>query len=291
MIAWAAGEGTPVALRFLVYLDLLLLAGLSLCARRTVPEDVPGRLIAGLAVAGTVLTVAQLLATALAMTGGDVAVLDAEMLRFITAETPTGLSGVARFSALTMLAIAAVSAPKARALHLLLALAALAALAWTGHAGASEGGTGMVHRASDILHLIAASAWLGTLALLLRALARSTTATADLVAALRRFAFTGTLIVGTLIISGIVNLWAIAGLESLPELAIAPYGRSLGLKLALFAAMLGFAAFNRWYLVPRLKSASQSATRSLRTSVALEAALAVGVIGIVAMLGTLTPGT
>jgi putative copper resistance protein D len=286
MIEWAAGESTAVALRFLVYLDLLLLAGLLLCVRRTVPGEVSVRSIAGLATAGAILTAAQLLASALAMTGGDAAVRDAEMLRFIAVETPAGQSAIARFLLLTILAIAAALA---RTPHTLLALAALVALAWTGHAGASEGSTGLVHRASDILHLIAASAWLGTLALLLRALIRSRAATADLIAALRRFAVTGTLIVGTLLATGIVNLWAITGLGSLPTLAATGYGRMLGVKLALFAAMLGFAALNRWRLTPRLKTAPISAMRSLRMSVAVETTLAVGVILAVAVLGTLSP--
>ncbi len=290
MIALAAGEGTAVALRFLVYLDLLLVAGLLLCARRTVPDEMPARWIAGLAATGAVFAIAQLFTTALAMTGGDVSVLDAEMLRFIAVETPAGLSGIARFALLAMLAIAAIRAPAARALQLPLALAALATLAWTGHAGASEGSTGTIHRTSDVLHLIAAAAWLGTLVLLLRALIRSNIPTAGLVAALHRFASIGTLIVGTLTITGIVNLWAITGLASLPELAASPYGRALGLKLALFAAMLGFAAFNRWRLVPRLESAPPSAAKALRASVTLETALAIGVIVVVALLGTLAPG-
>lgn len=289
MIEWAAGEGTAVALRFLVYLGLLLLAGLLLCARRIVPGEVPARWIVGFAFAGAILSATQLLTTALAMTGGDVSVLDAEMLRFIAIETPAGLSGMARFLLLIMLAIAAIYAPGARALHLFVAIVALAALAWTGHAGASEGSIGAIHRVSDILHLIAAAAWLGALALLLRALTRSGIATAELVAALHGFATVGSVIVGTLIVTGIVNLWAIVGIEALPELAASTYGRTLALKLALFAAMLGFAALNRWRLVPRLESAPQAAAGGLRTSVALEATLAVGIIVAVALLGTLAP--
>lgn len=279
-----------VTLRFLVYLDLLLLAGLLLCAPRIVPGEVPARLTAGLAFAGAILSVAQLLTTALAMTGGDTAALDAGTLRFIAIETPAGLSGIARVSLLAMLAITAIYAPGVRVLHRLLAIVALTTLAWTGHAGASEGSIGAIHRASDILHLIAAAAWLGTLALLLLALTGSSIATANLIAALRRFATIGTLIVGTLIVTGVVNLWAIAGLEALPELATGAYGRTLTLKLALFAAMLGFAALNRWRLVPRLESGQSAPVQGLRASVTLEAALAVAIILAVAILGTLAPG-
>ncbi len=278
-----------MVLRALVYLDLLLLAGLLLCARRTAPGEASAPVIAGLAGAGATLAIAQLAVTALAMTGGDIAVLDAPMLRFIAFETGAGLSAIARFLCLAVLAALATRTARNRVPHIALALAALAALAWTGHAGASEGAAGTLHRTADILHLTAASVWLGTLILLFAALARSRIATGDLIAALRRFAVTGTVIVGTLIATGAINLWAIAGIESLPALAASDYGRVLGLKLLLFGAMLGFAGFNRWRLTPRLEAASRSAMGGLRASVTLETLLALGVILAVALLGTLPP--
>jgi len=289
VIAWAAGEGVAVTLRFLVYLDLLLLAGLTLCARRTMPFEVSARTIAMLAGAGALLTVAQFAVTALAMTGGDTAMLDREMLRYLAVETPMGISGVARFVLLVLIVVVAMFTARARSAVLILALAAVATLAWSGHAGASEGGIGVLHRMSDILHLIAASAWLGTLVLLLLALARSGTPTTELIAALRRFAVTGTLIVGALILSGVVNLWAIVGFEALPALAATDYGRTLILKLLLFAAMLGFAAYNRWHLTPRLERSADERVRCRRASVSLEATVAVGVILTVAFLGTQAP--
>ncbi len=278
-----------MTLRFLVYLDQLLLAGLTLCARRTMPFEVSALTIAMLAGAGALLTVAQFAVTALGMTGGDTAMLDREMLRYLAVETPMGISGIARFVLLVLIAVVAMSTARARLAILILALAAVATLAWSGHAGASEGGIGILHRASDIVHVIAASAWLGTLALLLLAIARLDTLNAELIAALGRFAVTGTLIVGALILSGIVNLWAIVGFKALPALVATDYGRMLILKLLLFAAMLGFAAYNRWRLVPRLERSANEGARSLRASVSLEAAAAVGVILAVAVLGTQSP--
>ena len=49
MIAAAAGETAAVLLRFVVCLDLMLLAGLLLCTRRILAGKVSARLIAGLA--------------------------------------------------------------------------------------------------------------------------------------------------------------------------------------------------------------------------------------------------
>ena len=39
----------------------------------------------------------------------------------------------------------------------------LASLAWAGHGGATPGRPGDLHLAADMLHLLAAGAWLGTL--------------------------------------------------------------------------------------------------------------------------------
>lgn len=278
-----------MTLRFLVYLDLVLLAGLTLCARRTVPFGMSERKISALAGAGAMLTVAQFAATALAMTGGDTAMLDREMLRYLAVQTPMGISSITRFVLLALIAVVAISSLRARSTIPLLAVAALATLAWSGHAGASDGGIGILHRAADIVHLVAASAWLGTLVLLLLAITRLGTPTTELITALRRFAVTGTLIVGALILSGVVNLSAIVGFEALPALAATEYGRTLILKLLLFAAMLGFAAYNRWRLTPRLERSRDGSVLSLRASVSLEAAAAVGVILTVAFLGTQSP--
>lgn len=289
MIAWAAGEVAAVTLRIFVYLDLLLLAGLSLCSVRTAPIDVPGRVIAALAGAGAVLTIAQFLAIALAMTGGDLAVLDAEMFRYLALDTAMGISSGARFLLLLIATAVAVRAPEARLIHSVLAVAALATLAWSGHAGVSDGTVGTVHRASDIVHLLAASLWLGALAILLVSLRRAKTSPADLVVALGRFAITGSVIVAALLATGLINLWAIVGFDGLPDLPGTRYGKVLAFKVLLFAAMLVFAALNRWRFTPRLASGSSDALQSLRRSVTIEASLAIGVVLAVAFIGILPP--
>lgn len=289
MIAWAAGESAAVTLRFFVYLDLLLLAGLSLCSRRTAPVDVPTRTIAALAFIGAILTVAQFLATALAMTGGDVAVLDSEMFRYLMLDTPMGISSSARLLLLLIATLIAIRFAGAHSTRSVLAVAAAATLAWSGHAGASEGTVGGFHRASDIIHLIAASVWLGTLAILLVSLRRSKTCTTVLIKALHRFAVTGTAVVAALLVTGLFNLWAIVGLDGLPDLPGTRYGQVLALKVLLFAAMLVFAALNRWRFTPRLADGTREGMGGLRRSVSIEASLAVSIVLAVAILGILSP--
>lgn len=278
-----------MTLRFFLYLVLLLLAGLSLCSRRIAPVGVSGHVIAVLAAAGAILTAAQFLATALAMTGGDLAVLDAEMVRYLLLETPMGISASTRFLLLMITSVIAVRFEALQWPRSLLAVVALTTLAWTGHAGASEGVVGTFHRVSDIIHLVAASIWLGTLALLLASLGRARTDRADLISALRQFAITGSVIVAALLFTGLFNLWVIVGFDGLPGLLDTGYGKVLALKLLLFAAMLGFAALNRWRFTPRLASGSTVDLQSLRMSVSIETLLALGVVLAVAVIGVLSP--
>lgn len=288
MIGVMAGEDVAVALRFLLYLDLMAIAGLLLCARRTAPTEVSLRLIALLAGIGVVVTAAHFAASAAAMVGGDAALLDTEMLRFIALETRHGQGAAVRLLALGTLAVP-VRSSRSAALPTMLGVVALASLAWSGHAGAGEGATGILHKASDILHLIAAAIWIGTLALLLVSVARREPAIDDIVQALRRFATTGTAVVGVLIVTGVINLAMIADLTSPADLMASPYGQTLAVKVALFLAMIAFAAANRWRFTPQLEQAAGRDTRAIRMSLSLELCLGIVVVLAVALLGTLSP--
>jgi mono/diheme cytochrome c family protein len=102
--------------------------------------------------------------------------------------------------------------------------------------------------------------------------------------------------VGALLATGIVNAWYLAA--SLPALVGTDYGRWLLLKIALFGAMVATAAVNRQVLTPRLALESNDpggprarmALLKLRRNSLVEAALGLGVIAIVAWLGTAVPG-
>jgi copper resistance protein D len=288
MIAWMAGEGAAVVLRFLLYTDLLVLAGLVLCGGRTAPLVAPRRSVVALAVAGMLLTIAQFAAACLAMVGGDIALLDGEMVRFITFETSMGLASLTRAGLLALLAVLAGFAVTVPLLLSALAAAALATLAWAGHAGAGEGVPGLIHRIADIAHLLAAAIWIGTLALLLMAITNRAVPRASLASALQRFSLVGTIVVALLIVTGLINLWAIAGID-IANLVATDYGRVLLVKLLLFAAMLGFAALNRWRYTPMLMQDHNAPVAPLRRSLSLELSLALAVLAAVALLGTLSP--
>jgi copper resistance protein D len=171
-------------------------------------------------------------------------------------------------------------------------------LAWAGHGAAGSDTEGAVHLAADVLHLIAAAAWGGgliPLALLLHAARRDPgEASAEIArTAVLRFSPLGILSVGTLVATGAVNTWVLAG--SVPALVDTDYGRLLLVKVALFLIMLSFGAINRLWLTPQLvhaasASAAADALRQIERNCLIETGLAAIIIAIVALLGTLPPG-
>lgn len=173
---------------------------------------------------------------------------------------------------------------------LLLSAAMLAALAWAGHAGATQGSQGRVHVVSDALHLLAAGAWLGGLAPLALLLARGAADPAWLGMgrdATRRFSVLGIASVGTLLVTGIVNTWFLAG--SIPALLGTGYGRLLLMKIALFGAMVALAAINRQRLTPQLLASPSPALQRLRRNAIIETVLGLAILLIVGALGTEPP--
>ncbi len=187
-----------------------------------------------------------------------------------------------------------------RWMALLLAAVMLASLAWAGHGAATPGPAGDLHLTADILHLLAAGLWLGTLPPLILLLAearRTRDARWAAVArtATRRYSVLAVSSVTVLLAGGVVNTWFLAG--TVPALVGTEYGRLLLAKIGLFIAMLLVAAVNLLRLTPRL-AASTSRTRNvfwrtvarLQSNARIETALGLGVLAIVGALGTLPPG-
>ncbi|MGB9042661.1 MAG: copper homeostasis membrane protein CopD [Pseudolabrys sp.] len=178
--------------------------------------------------------------------------------------------------------------PATRGLQLAAAAALIALPALVGHAGASPRMAGNFHLVSDMVHLLAAGAWLGGLPAfaLLLARARSEPGWDDVaVTATRRFSVVGILSVGGLLASGLTNSWYL--LSGPRDLVTTDYGRLVALKIGLFAAMVTLAAVNRFYLTPRLPE--RSALRALLRNSIAEIGLGLCVVLFVAILGTLPP--
>jgi putative copper resistance protein D len=185
--------------------------------------------------------------------------------------------------------------PPARGLALAVSLGLIAAIAWTGHAGSTVGEMGFLHLSADALHLVAAAVWIGGLAslVMLLSVARRDQTNAGMSfarEATQRFSTVGIAIVVTVSATGLVNTWILVG--SVHALIATGYGQLLMLKVALFAAMLLFAAANRFWLTPRLALSSASKIEVLRQLVrnsTIEIALALMIFAIVGVLGTLHP--
>ncbi len=180
------------------------------------------------------------------------------------------------------------------------AAAFVAALAWAGHGAATEDVPfDALHLPADILHLLAAGAWLGALLPLVIFLVharRDSSAQAVNVARATtlRFSVLGLSAVGTLLATGVVNTWFLAG--SVPALLGTLYGQLLLLKIFFFAAMIAVAGVNQRRLLPCLDDVTTDGPVRLRAcgqigrNASIEASLGILVLAVVAMIGILTPG-
>jgi len=252
----------------------------------------------GLAVA-SVSGVIWVLVQTVAMSGLPLAdAISSDVLSTVLNETQFGLISKMRFGLAIIVAASLVfdRLPRVYWLGLAAALAFIASIAWTGHAGSTLGQTGILHLTADTLHLVAAAAWIGGLVplVLLLNLARCHQAPAWVALArdvAQGFSTLGIVSVGTLLATGIINTGVLVG--SFHALLVTGYGQLLTLKIVVFAAMVGVAAINRYWLTPRLvlsaKDAAPSALRQLTRNSVIEIALGFAIFAIVGVLGTLHP--
>jgi putative copper resistance protein D len=240
---------------------------------------------------GIASAVAWLAAVAAMMSGLPLSgALDPSTLGAVVGDTLFGKVWIARvcLAVILLLALWPRSGCSGRRLALtaLVAAAYLAALAWTGHAAAAEGPWRSAQIVSDVVHLLAAGAWLGALPPLVYLLGR-VQPTADAASITKRFSILGIACVSALVLSGIGNSWFLVG--SVPALFGTRYGILLLAKLALLAAMLSLAAVNRLVLTPRLAAGDGRALHALRRNALLEIAMGLVVVTIVGMLGITVP--
>jgi putative copper resistance protein D len=288
-------DAANIAVRLAQYLTLGALFGLAafgLYARQAAALLTGRWSLIWLAAACMIASLASILVLAAQMTGGADGAQDPAVLWAVISGTDAGKAWIARLAALAVCLYgvwAARPVLAARASGL-----ALATLAWSGHAAAQEGLFGYIRLAGDILHLLAAGVWLGALAAFAGLVIRK--ADAGVTArALASFSGVGTGVVAVLILTGLINLAPSVDWRPWPVLTTSLWGQLLLVKLALFAAMLGLAAANRFILTPRLEAGARDGATGglghLRLSLALELALAVAVVALVSWLGTLAPPT
>ncbi|AHL35638.1 copper resistance protein CopD [Pseudomonas brassicacearum] len=298
-------DSINIALRFALYLDLMLLFGLAAFGlyslrgqerQSGVALNFKGLLLATAAL-GVLLSAAAMLCMAQAMSGvSDWAELwpHIEMMMF---ETDVGLSWNLRIAALVLAGFAVTLNTRWPTASLWLVTlggaVALATLAWAGHGAMDEGERRNWHFITDFLHLWTAGGWVGALAAFALLLRQAEPRLSVLARTLTGFETAGAVIVVVISVTGVVNYLFIVG-PSVEGLLDSTYGQLLTLKLLFFAAMLVFAALNRFHLSPLLEQARQTgehgvAVNALRRSMVLEFCVAVVILGLVAWLGTLSP--
>lgn len=302
------GDLLLVATRLAVYATVPMAFGVALFAdpwRRKVAVGAPPSpraLLTSLAVLGVMASVLQIAAMAASMAGVEIGQLDRQTFIDLIGGSAIGYAWSSRIVALILLGVVAIMPLRQpgvmRVSACLASGIATATLAWTGHGAADEGSIGWFHLAADMLHLLVAGAWIGAIVSLLLLVRTSQASVAESAthaySSLHRFALTGTILVATIIATGIVNMWFLVPWARLLSLADQDYGRLLLTKLALFAAMLGLAAANRYRLTPALGRSIATDDRAdafaaLRRSLTIELGCAAAVIALVAWLGTLSP--
>lgn len=301
-----------IVIRFLLYLDLMVLFGLPLfelyalkgVLKKPVSLFSVWSFFFTLISAGIVLSLANMLLVAQSMSGvSDPGELTLHIIEMVVGETAVGMSWVVRLVALTIafvgLGLRLRNAVLSRYVLMLAGGTALATLAWGGHAAMNDGVSYYVHLLSDIVHLSAAGAWVGALTaftVLLSIKKASKAAYAlQLSGALTGFARAGTVIVISIVITAVVNFVLITE-KPLSTLPGSVYGLLLVIKTALFFLMLLLAAANRFRLAPKLENALlqghyKAGIALMRKSIITEFTVAVLILAIVAWLGTLSPGT
>lgn len=297
-----------VAARFLHYAGLLLLFGgatFRLFASREDAHEPLARSLSSLLFWSSLATLAGALLvlafTAANLTGALGGMADPSTLQAILLDTDFGrvwgvrLALAAGLASWFLVRSDRTGSRQADWIVLLLAGALASTVALTGHAQIRTDAAGLTHRAADALHLVAGAVWLGALLPLLHLLRASPSQNDALRAGrlLQRFHLVGLVAVSVLLLSGLVNSWFLVG--DVGRLLGTPYGRLLLLKLALFAAMVGFAADNRLRLVPRLNAAlaqglpPQAWLAPLRRHIGAEFLLGLAVLLAVAVLGAIAP--
>lgn len=301
-------DGPTIVVRFALYLVLAALFGLSAFSLYGLREHERADAIAlrpwltGCAVFGLLLSAFALLMMVSVMAGTPLWPVDTASVAALLGGGAIGTAWVVRMIALAVAGAAALFAPVRRwplGLTIAASTIALATLAWTGHGAMDDGTAGWVHLSADILHLEAAGVWvgalLGLLLLLARPVERVDAAHLRLThRALHGFGAVGTVVVATVVVTGLINTWLLVGPANLATIGRNLYGRLLLVKLAFFFGMLALAALNRFRLTPAFERSIAAADHrgafmALRRSLAVETGCVVTILAIVAWLGTLAP--
>jgi copper transport protein len=196
-------------------------------------------------------------------------------------ETSYGSTAIVAACALFagLFSLAATSPRLARGLSLLGFAGLGVALTLSGHA--STAAPRLASRAAVLVHVLAVAFWIGALLPLYAAMRASSAHGAWAMGALKRFSRAIMPVLALLLLSG---LWlAVVQLGRIDALWTTAYGQVLAGKLVCVALLLGLGAVNRYRLVPKFESRGALAARPLARVIAVELALVLVILGLVAL--------
>ncbi len=282
--AGALVEGLYGAARGLHYAALLLIVGAVVFRLLVWPAGTdrawPSRLLAGAAALGFTAALAAIALQAALAAGVPLSrAFDGEVLR-AALDTRTGEAWLVRAATwwFVLVLLALFGKDPSRVTIAGLAAAAgivIATLPWAGHAG-TQAPAGVLVPA-DVLHAVAAGAWLGGLVLLLAAFWPRAAAEDGALDATRRFSRIALPAIVVVVAAGVAEAWFYVG--SVPALVQTTYGVALLAKLALVAVVVWLGARNR----SRLRGAVPGAG-ALRRAMRAEVGLAAAVLAATAVL-------
>jgi putative copper resistance protein D len=295
-----------VLARWLHFLSLMTVFGASLFPLYGLQAGKSGESLRALAVTDRTIRFAAYLAFISALgwvlsslatiLGGLRGIFDLDALEEFFLETSFGPIWILRLALLLVLVLAIPAGQPTRPRRTFLTClsgAALASQAWLGHAAMSTGRELVAELISYMAHVLAAGAWIGGLLPLGRLLASRGSAQdhaglKECRVALRSFSNLGIILVSLILASGLAN--SAFRLNSAHDLFATNYGWAILAKVSLFFLMLIAAAVNRWLLMPGIENGEHEAMiPALRRNILIEQSLAVLVLGVAAILGTLPP--
>jgi copper transport protein len=191
-------------------------------------------------------------------------------------ETAYGFTAITAAFALFagLFGLVATSPAVARGFSLVALLGVGCALALSGHAASAA--PRLLTMPSVFLHGVCVAVWIGALLPLLVAARRRAGGRA-----LARFSRLIPYPLALIVVTGVIL--AVVQLGRLDALRTTSYGAVLAGKLAAVAALLVLAGANRYRLVPRFEAAGSDAARPLAISIALELAIVLMILALVAL--------
>jgi putative copper resistance protein D len=275
-----------IGVKALVYATTLLAAGsvLTLLTLRSLPaREVRSLkwLAVFCAVVAAVMSLARLPLRASFLMGGTWQGATEPMMLAMVWDSPLGNSVAIRLIGLGLILLIVVPGRAGRGLAGLGAIMVAVSFVFRGHALEDPR---LLLGPLITLHILGLAFWIGGLAPLYRsaggANAQNTAAIAH------EFGRNAVWVVGVLTIVGALTLWILTG--NIFAALVTPYGQFFAMKLALFAAVMGFAALNKLRLTPALLRGESGAALKLRQSVRLEVVLIGAILLVTAATTTLS---